>query len=615
MLTTDSRPTLVIETTRSKDAQLAWALLSAASAVICVNMFFCIISGLNLGFDENVEGFYMLSYQHPQWYPTFSSFHLLLEKVPHLISSPILHFRLLELIATAVPSAFLAVASLAFLKARNINVSSMQLAFVVAFTTIGGMVSFASFPRTISYNGLAHALALVASSCAILSTLTNSKLRAALAMVAGICASTCFFAKATTGMALVLLLLGFLSSLKNTIRILPFLAGIFAGTVCYFLLLEPPLTWWHNFTEAISLESTTSHNISTSALAAIAQAVEHWKLLLGGTAAIIVFQKLLRAQNVSCVRTNGFRALCAIVPMLLVGIACKPDYVDSHGALIVVILIAVAVKEWFHETKRPAEVTHAVGVDAAFEQELGTTKQPLWPLIALLAALPPACTLGTNCDFIGYMSSVLAPVFLLIACGSVALSTAYGTRYSTIAIPMSLLLVTAHMFDVQYLYDRCDGAPLANDTCEPVGIAALDGIKLTPAWCQFFERSKTILEVNGYKKGDDLLCLCDLPGLAYALEARSPGQAWYVGWNDRDAVNAHYLHNAPVGPDAPAGSQKKLFLAVYSAEENEPTIYPQTLEALSSKGLKYPDNFERIGQVTHPDTRKRVCLYKLSLAE
>src|SRR5262249_14834956 len=130
-----------------------WAYASAVAVIAFSIVCAVAIWGLNKGLDLEVEGFYLLSYQRPEQYTYFSSFPLMLSKIPHLVSSDIIHYRLLEIAARFIPAMALSLGFGAWCR-FELPLTRNRLVMAAAFACVGASIAFAVFPRSISYNGL-----------------------------------------------------------------------------------------------------------------------------------------------------------------------------------------------------------------------------------------------------------------------------------------------------------------------------------------------------------------------------------------------------------------------------------------------------------------------------
>jgi hypothetical protein len=121
------------------------------------------------------------------------------------------------------------------------------------------------------------------------------------------------------------------------------------------------------------------------------------------------------------------------------------------------------------------------------------------------------------------------------------------------------------------------------------GIPAFRGIKLKASAVESYQNTLKLLQANGFQKGDPILCLYDEPGVVYAMEGTSPGQAWYVYWNERDELNAHYLKQSHL-------SQAKRVFLIATCKS---CLKPKVLATLAEKGMPL-SSFVPIGTCTNP---------------
>jgi len=131
-----------------------WAVGAILAFTVFFGMLGVLIWGLDRGFDALVEGFYMLSAQNPHIYPTFSSFHFLLNKIPPFVANELLRYRIVEIGGRILSACLLAFGFLRWSK-PSLGFSLSKQMFVVGMTLVGTLFSLCFFPRTCSYNGLA----------------------------------------------------------------------------------------------------------------------------------------------------------------------------------------------------------------------------------------------------------------------------------------------------------------------------------------------------------------------------------------------------------------------------------------------------------------------------
>ncbi len=95
---------------------------------------------------------------------------------------------------------------------------------------------------------------------------------------------------------------------------------------------------------------------------------------------------------------------------------------------------------------------------------------------------------------------------------------------------------------------------------------------------------RALASANGFRPGDDLLVFYSLPGLAYAVGGRSPGQPWY-------------LFRLPVGRKhewvalarVPSERLARAYIALRTKLGRQPD--------LAEFGIRFPGDYKRVGSV------------------
>jgi hypothetical protein len=151
---------------------------------------------------------------------------------------------------------------------------------------------------------------------------------------------------------------------------------------------------------------------------------------------------------------------------------------------------------------------------------------------------------------------------------------------------------------------RYDCAPLYEQTTDVDGLSPLKGIKVQPTQAAFYLNTNKVLRANGYVNGDMLVALYDLPGLNYAVEATSPGQAFYVSWEERDKLNAFYLNKVKLA------QVPRLFVALKGNEPQLGIVQPEVRKVFMEQGVPFPQSFKLIGRLPAPTDGETVFLYK-----
>lgn len=564
-------------------AQSGWLFAAVASTAALVIVFGVMVWGLDKGFDVNVEGDYMLSLQRPEQYLTFTSFHLMLSKIPNLVGNQIIHYRIMEAVARILPTTFLVVAFAAWVK-PVLKLNGTQKVTAVTFAVIGALMSMAVFPRTISYNGVTYAFIVLSFGCALLGTADESPVNAgwrrkAWLVGAGILAAFTFFVKFTSGTAIAALELVFLLAQRRKLKealLLP--AGILFGFAAYFVLFQSPIDWWKSTYEAVYAELRSSHSANgmvSNLQQFIGGHVMHLVLLLGSCTAILIYMRNASA----AIKTNFARYLCFAFSILVIGLGVSAYYYKRD------VYVAIYAMEMF-------------AILLLASRPLGAK---MWIGLISLALLPVTASFGTNCPLLAHMASVMGPWFLLVAISAFAVAENLATPRTMACVIFSMVVYSTMQFMNSYIYERYDCAPLVEQCVTVQKPEILKGLKMDERSQQFYEQAEKTLYNAGFRQGDYILSLYDAPGLVYVMNGISPGQAWYVSWPERDHLNAHFFKTFKLDPT------KNIFLAVYP----NAAIKERMLLALKKQGLPFPAAWNFVAMIDHPQDRtEQVYFYK-----
>jgi hypothetical protein len=553
--------------------------------------------GLNKGFDPNLEGFYMLSYQHPELYPTFSSFHILLSKLPRLSDSLILHYRILEVIARVGPPMLLSIGFFAWAK-KWLRLDQGQLLFAVVFACIGGLLSFTSCPRTISYNGFSAALVFLSAACTFVGvtngeTVAARAWRLSLLFLAGALAGVAFFVKCTSACILLPVLIAFVlfngvgeKKTKNSASVaykLTQSAAIIFGAIAsvgwYFTCVETPHQWWQAFHDAISVEAQTSHKLTAVFHEFTGDFGHFWRKGCALLAAGLILNGFVSRGGIKARLAMWFVAAASCVALFA---ATKTLYFVGKEAYVPLMATAVAccMIPW-----RPR-------------------KSELFRGGLVLFLLPLIATVGTNCAMLGFITSNLSPFFVLMSVAFLVASRTSRAPYAVAMTAIAFSIFCAVEFSQSYVTYRYDCDALNEQTATVGEMTPMKGIAVTPAQVDFYQNAKKVLQANGFVPGDPLVGLYDLPGLNYALDAASPGQAFFVGWPERDLVNYFYLKNSKLN----AGP--RLFVALNGDDPQDQIVQPRVRDAFNENGVPFPQSFKEIGRIRGSRGDDTVYLYK-----
>ena len=235
----------------------------------------------------------------------------------------------------------------------------------------------------------------------------------------------------------------------------------------------------------------------------------------------------------------------------------------------------------------------------------GTTNRTLafaWTLIVvMLFALPFCGSVGTGNPLQYGMRYTLAPWFALLALALGRLSAPARVRW---AVPVGLAVLSAYA--AVYLVKGPLEAPYrlltgirgqTEDT--PIGAPA-SIVKLDPVLHAFITDVRRAALDTGFRPGDDILGLYDMPGIVYALGGRSPGTIWWtMGYPGSRTVMERAV--ALAGPDR--------LRRAYILQTKASTEWLQSLTPL---GVNFPDDYVLGGTFTIPYswTREEVSWWR-----
>jgi hypothetical protein len=219
-------------------------------------------------------------------------------------------------------------------------------------------------------------------------------------------------------------------------------------------------------------------------------------------------------------------------------------------------------------------------------------KRRILPGFALLGLLPFALSFGTNAPILWHAIGNIAPLFLGIG----YLSVLTGIELDSAFLPLTSLCLMAIVsfvgFINGYVLHYRNSSPLFSNTVCLAAPSRVHRVKLEPALAIFIGQGYAMLSAHGFKDGDPILGIYDLPGFVWAVGGSSPMFARYG--QPFTVQNDFFLSRLP---------QKKwerLFLIVNGGSGSAiPDAY--VCKHLRRAGLEFPARFELIGKVYRPN--------------
>lgn len=501
-------------------------------------ILFILFWGAERGFNLTDEGYYYLSYQHPERYPiSLNSVPFMMGRLFSLADGDIFRLRMVRVLLLFAGILYFSLEFLAFLRTCR-DMPSKPLRFLMAmFLMVGGMSACFLGPQTISYNHLTQFLLLVAMG--IIFRLHVQPASEKFSWIPffgmGIAAGYLFLVKWPVSVLVFGIAGIIMAGLREPLRISKafgaIFLGVFAALGSFFLLFQPLPDWLHHFSasnrmmmrngthEPGLLMSTYLHDLGWMAASPILNfGRELFSLVVLGILHGVLSQREGRSLN------SRILKLARILWWVAIGVV---GYFLMHRIFDRLLLenIRTGLYAYWVVLLLMALSVFSCALLANKRQENGK----FWLAAILLLILPFVGAFGTT-NPIGYN----AYYGLIFWFGLLLLLSLHARRCRLPpAIPMAcglffilfvLVQIRAYFYDgSRYLY----ASSLLYQRHAARQFPPLRNIKLDSNTLGFLEAVHKTLRQAGYRKGDTLIPLYDLPGLVYLLEGVSPGNAWY----------------------------------------------------------------------------------------
>ncbi len=574
--------------------------LAATGVLFATISLLVLLWSANKAVDVTDEGFYLLSFKYHEFYhATFSNFHLIVETLLGGRVLTIVGYRLAYLATLAGQSLVFAYGVMYWLKRGTDQLLKTNRALFIGLFAVFFLAALSAFAfaiRTLSYNSLNSFFIYVTSGLVLVigSRRLHNLKTALLCLAVGGLEVFALMNKVSSGVILlvwhVLLLLvlryrDFLNLLKYSLPAL--VAGLLAGGLLYFACVQPFPDWRGNFPRELmfityygyGLEYMLRgylHDIET----ALQFALWPGSLLLGGVWLLSTPAAARRwaANLAAAALIGGFVWLCYRRG------AFENAYFNLSAPLKIFLVMLAAIALVRFRSASP-EAESRVPFKAA---EL--------PVLIWLLGLPAVAAYGTaNSLLLNMLLDITAwfalGVVLLLPVWAVPTGAGAARKPVWLSLLLGLLpllyafqqLLHGVVFQPYMSY-----ATLLEQRVDLPVAGQPEQIRVTPAFHRLVGSLAALLAKGGYRVGDRLIALNDMPGLVYLLGGRSPNAAWFFGFSFYRNTHALSLNKKAL-PGA--------FLLVNTA------FTPEQLAELHKSGLNYPQDYVLLGQVTATYTR------------
>lgn len=569
---------------------LNWFITAVLIGCVLLSVAILIWS-LPRGFDIYDESFYLLGYRYPQEYEaSFSTFHLLIVKGFGLSNCSVLTYRWLGLLTNLLGAVAFGW-SFAWWQRVVAPANSSPTVLTICYVVLGSMLVFSVFPRTLSYNSL-NSIFLLLGAAAMLQALGRGPNGVLWLLIVGIVAGLDVFVKLSTSFLVVSseMLLLIWCWQKQGIRVickalLILVLGIAIGVVFYFVSVQPPLSWYHNLTQEMSVMQTSGgygiNDLLPSYLKAAIRTLRFMVYPMGPTLISLIGLAWWWPRQS---QVAAWRVPVTVAPLMLAGVytgwqairlhwyisAFKNDY-QSLPLLLAFLALASGV----------------LAVLPALPAGSSQVKSPTQLLVVggWLFALPFFTSAGTINDLRLNLLIDAGPWFAV----SLLLIGLYKYRLP-IWVSSSLLLLSAVWAAEQIAYGTLL-APYAitqpmSKQVVPLRTAGLKApLLVDSATATFFTQLAHLLAKGGFRSGDPILGFYDMPGLVYMSGGISPGMQWY--FYNRDVRTCHALDITRLSiSKACIITNKSLTVSIQ--------------KHLLTKGVDFPKHYRLIGILENP---------------
>ncbi len=544
--------------------------------------------GTNKGFDFTDEGFYLLNYAKDQESGLTNSYITLVLKP--------LGFSILELRITRV---ILSVASAAVLwfgihrLLRTDKHTTQHDMIFLALLLISSFLSYTFCPQTISYNTLASNVSFIIIGLTLL-VLSNSLAtwtNFAILFLIGLITYICFLSKSTTGIIIILIVISLITAtyFRDKNRCIQYITFFLSGLLCSEELVRittgsSAFSVLENLSQ-ISIELrkiTDGYSLGTliyRQFIILADSVKFTLFLLVAYLPFFFWQFRKTALNFAVTTLYHLAVFAGLIWLFS---SERSDYtlnakniryvlVDLAPGLIPYCLIIVA---YFYVIYRSIKIeTRNIMVSATL-------------IITCFAII-----LGTNNYFlfnIVFTLPLLISALYILNIPEEVISNTFLKSLSTV-----FLFVAVTSIFYYYIIRPYRTFPLWQQKQE-IALQPLKGLKLDSKTIEYINRTSTILNKSGFRKGDYVIGIYRLPGLIFAINGISPGS---ILWAEESRTM--FLKSLDI---TTLNKDKKIFFLVNDMGSDE--FY----SALEERGINFKE-YHEVGKVYNQYYNKYTYIY------
>ncbi len=218
-----------------------------------------------------------------------------------------------------------------------------------------------------------------------------------------------------------------------------------------------------------------------------------------------------------------------------------------------------------------------------------TASRAVLVLVVTLFSIPFVCAIGSAVNWAMSLFSYLPAWIMLVIVLWHYIGQQTGMRVWAGIVQYSIIIGSFLIFLQVFFYPNYLPHGMAASMFEQTEQAvAYHSVKLDAPTAKFVSETEQLLSSNGFKQGNYLLALYDLPGLVYLLQGYSPQVPWYFGETTRatvkEAVDNTCWHINEM-------TETNVFVV------KPITVHPDVANCLSSSKLNFPASYLKAGTV------------------
>ena len=528
--------------------------------LITLTVMCILIWGLNKGFDITDEGFYLLGFQENQELGiSMIKFHHLIKSLFWWIDLNILNLRIIRLVLL-VFSAFLLTLTI-----KSIVKKKMNLLFTFSLLLLSTFLTFCFGAKSLSYNSLSSSFIIFSFCFGLISFNTkNIKHKYVLTLFSGFFLALSFFIKPSAAVIYALFYSFFIAheiiyhkQKKWFYFVLYTIAGWVAGNCIYFIIVEPPLEFYHSFVASYNHMTSLNDGHGIKGLSKGIFQLFDEIFSIAGFLCFLLIAHFFTLRLFS----KKYQIICNSILTVILLLYYYNNLVVSNNDAAPFLVISLCVLLYF--------LFQVITTNKKFEVN--------YSIVFMLFMLPFIGAFGTNNPLI---SNAMYMIMLWVALVIYLVYSLDFPYYVKRVLLYTFLITSAVVFYNYYLKFPYR----INSLDKQVVLHTKSNIYLHKDLNKSIISIEKILRSNNFKDGDPIIGIYKIPGLIYLLGGTSPGDHQSI-WDYK--FLDFYLTNLKKSNQ----DYSKSYLLIKNRITNA------QLKKMNEVGIHFPNDFVNLGSV------------------